>query len=282
MISSPHPARHPAADNDAALKQKVADTLSVIIPVFNEAPQLAEVLEHLFASPCPIRREWIVVDDQSTDGSTEILRELQPRYGYRLIEQDPNQGKGAAVRRGIREATGDFVMIQDADFEYDPSDIGTLLEPLIEGRADVVYGSRFKSSHQVRRTYHYFVNRLLTVLSNLLSGIYLTDMETCYKIFRRDLLQSMQLSSQRFGIEVELTAFIAKIRCRIYELPISYYPRTQLQGKKINWKDGVAALWHLVTFNLFTSLEEAFDLRRLPPRYFPSRDPGASAARPPA
>jgi len=281
MSSLPTPGRHPAADNDAALKQKVADTLSVIIPVFNEAPQLAEVLEHLFSAPCPIPREWIVVDDQSTDGSTEILRELQPRYGYRLIEQEPNQGKGSAVRRGIREATGEFVMIQDADFEYDPSDIPTLLEPLIQGRADVVYGSRFKSSHQVRRTYHYFVNRLLTVLSNLLSGIYLTDMETCYKVFRRDLLQSMQLTSQRFGIEVELTAFISKIRARIYELPISYYPRTQLQGKKINWKDGVAALWHLITFNVFTSLDEAFDLRRLPPRYFPSRDAGAPVARPP-
>jgi glycosyltransferase involved in cell wall biosynthesis len=255
-------------------------TLSIIVPVYNEAPQLREVIEHLMASPCPVPREWILVDDKSTDGSTEILRELQASHGYRLIEQDPNQGKGAAVRRGIREATGDFVMIQDADFEYDPSDIPTLLEPLLRGRADVVYGSRFKSSHQVRRTYHYFVNRLLTILSNLLSGIYLTDMETCYKLFRRDLIQSMRLTSRRFGIEVELTAFVAKARVRIYELPISYYPRTQLQGKKINWKDGVAALWHLATFNWFTPLEEAFDLSILPMRYFPSRDITAPVARP--
>ncbi len=268
-------------EHDAALNQKGTDpSVSIIIPVFNEAAALEEVLAHLFAAPCPIRREWIVVDDKSTDGSTEILRELQPKYGYRLLEQDPNQGKGSAVRRGIREATGDFVIIQDADFEYDPADIPSLLEPLIQNRADVVYGSRFKSSHQVRRTYHYFVNRLLTVLSNLLSGIYLTDMETCYKAFRRDLVQSMALTSERFGIEVEFTAFIAKLRARIYELPISYYPRTQLQGKKINWKDGVAALWHLVHFNWLTSLEEAFDLTRLPPKYFPSRDATAPAPRP--
>lgn len=275
--------------SDAALDQKLPSTarqdpsapsVSIIIPVYNEATALADVLAHVFAAPCPIHREWIIVDDKSTDGSTEILRELQAQYGYRLLEQDPNQGKGSAVRRGIREARGDFVIIQDADFEYDPSDIPALLEPLIKNRADVVYGSRFKSSHQVRRTYHYFVNRLLTVLSNLLSGIYLTDMETCYKAFRRDLVQSMALTSERFGIEVEFTAFIAKIRARIFELPISYYPRTQLQGKKINWKDGVAALWHLVRFNWFTSLEEAFDLTRLPPKYFPSRDATAPVPRP--
>lgn len=247
-------------------------TLSVVVPVFNEAPQLAQVIEHLFSVPCPIAREWIFVDDKSTDGSLEILRSLQPQYGYRLLEQDPNQGKGSAVRRGIREATGELIIIQDADFEYDPADIPSLIEPLVQGRADVVYGSRFKSSHQVRRTYHYFVNRVLTVLSNLLSGIYLTDMETCYKAFRSELVQSMLLSSERFGIEVELTAFVAKIRARIYELPISYYPRTRLQGKKINWKDGVAALVHLVRFNLLTAFDEAFDLSRLPPQYFPSQD----------
>ena len=186
----------------------------------------------------------------------------------KIIKQNPNQGKGAACIRGIREATGDLVMIQDADFEYDPSDVPGLLGPLLDGKADVVYGSRFKkSAMQVHRTYHYFVNRFLTMLSNMFSGIYLTDMETCYKIFRRDLIQSMQLKSQRFGIEVELTAYLGKIRTRVYELPISYYPRSYLQGKKITWKDGFAALGHILRYNWFTSYEKAFS--GLPERYLP-------------
>jgi glycosyltransferase involved in cell wall biosynthesis len=245
-------------------------TLSLIIPVYNEARQLEEVVRLLMKSPCPIEREWIFVDDESTDGSRDVLRRLRDEFGFKLIEQTPNQGKGAAVIRGIREATGEFVIIQDADFEYDPSDIPHLLQPMIEGRADVVYGSRFKSSHQVRRTYHYFVNRFLTILSNLMSGIYLTDMETCYKLFRADLLKPMQLQSKRFGIEVEFTAHVAKTRARVYELPISYFPRTRLQGKKINWKDGIAALGHLIRFNWMTGINEAFDLRKLPTKYFPS------------
>lgn len=243
--------------------------LSVIVPVYNEEASLAEVIEKLMSSPCPIEREWIFVDDDSKDRSLSILKSFQSRYGYLLIHQTPNQGKGAAVIRGIREASGDFILIQDADFEYDPQDIPHLLEPLLAGRADVVYGSRFKKSAlQVHRTYHYFVNRLLTVLSNLLSGIYLTDMETCYKVFRADLIKAMKLKSFRFGIEVELTAYVAKARARIYELPISYFPRTRLQGKKINWKDGVAALYHLVRFNSFTSPEQAFE--NLPERYLPT------------
>ena len=196
----------------------------------------------------------------------EILKDFARDFPCRIIEQKPNQGKGAAVIRGIKEATGDFVMIQDADFEYDPSDIPSLLEPLLTNKADVVYGSRFKkSAMQVHRTYHYFVNRFLTMASNAMSGIYLTDMETCYKIFRRDLLQSMNLASRRFGIEVELTAYVAKVRARIFELPISYFPRTYLQGKKINWKDGVAALFHLIRFNWFTPFEKAFT--KIPDRY---------------
>lgn len=246
--------------------------LSVVIPVYNEVRQLESVIRLLMSSPCPIEREWILVDDHSTDGSLEVLRRLQPEFGFRLLEQHPNQGKGSAVIRGIREATGDYLIIQDADFEYDPTDIPALLEPLLQNRADVVYGSRFKSSHQVRRTYHYFVNRLLTILSNLLSGIYLTDMETCYKLFRTDLVQAMRLTSRRFGIEVELTAYLAKSRARIFELPISYFPRTRLQGKKISWKDGLAALAHLVRFNWLTGIEQAYDLQRLPTRYFPSQN----------
>jgi len=244
--------------------------LSVVVPVYNEARQLEEVVRGLMKSPCPIEREWIFVDDESTDGSRDILRRLRDEFDFKLLEQSPNQGKGAAVIRGIREATGEFVVIQDADFEYDAHDIPNLLQPLLEGRADVVYGSRFKSSHQVRRTYHYFVNRFLTILSNLMSGIYLTDMETCYKLFRSDVLKPMKLQSKRFGIEVEFTAYVAKTRARVFELPISYFPRTRLQGKKINWKDGVAALGHLIRFNWMTGIDDAFDLRKLPTKYFPS------------
>ncbi len=242
--------------------------LSLIVPVYNEQRQLAQVVHTLMASACPLKREWIFVDDSSTDGSLVILKQLQTQYGFKLIEQKPNQGKGCAVIRGFKEAQGDLIMIQDADFEYDAQDIPSLLQPLIENRADVVYGSRFKkNAPQIHRTYHYFVNRFLTLLSNLFSGIYLTDMETCYKVFRSDLLKSMQLKSKRFGIEVELTAYIAKARVRIYELPIAYFPRTQLQGKKINWKDGLAALFHLLRFNTLTSSEQAFT--NLPEKYRP-------------
>lgn len=240
--------------------------LSVIVPVYNEERHLAEAIDLLMKAPCPLEREWIFIDDCSKDKSLEILKAASAKYGFKVLEQKPNRGKGAAVIRGFQEATGDFIMIQDADFEYDPKDVPSLLEPLIQDKADVVFGSRFKkSAYQVHRTYHYFVNRFLTVVSNMLSGIYLTDMETCYKIFRADVIKPMKLVSQRFGIEVELTAKVAKIRARIYELPISYYPRTRLQGKKINWKDGVAALFHLIRFNLFTSTQDSFN--EVSPRY---------------
>lgn len=243
--------------------------LSLVVPVYNEERRLAEVIETLMKSPCPIEREWIFVDDSSKDRSLDILKKLALKYSFRILEQKTNQGKGAAVIRGFQEATGDIIMIQDADFEYDPNDIVPLLDPILAGKADVVFGSRFKKSgFQVHRTYHYFVNRFLTTLSNLLSGVYLTDMETCYKVFRADLLKPMQLKSKRFGIEIELTAYISKARTRIYELPISYFPRTRLQGKKINWKDGVAALWHLVRFNQFVAFHEAFS-SQLPSRYLP-------------
>lgn len=242
--------------------------LTVIVPVYNEAQHLAEVLKFLFETPCPLEREWIIVDDCSSDQSRGILRQMQTEHPFVLIEHPENLGKGYAIRSAIQRASGHFIQIQDADFEYDPRDIPQLLEPLLRGEADIVYGSRFKKNvPQVHRTYHYFVNRLLTVISNLLSGMYLTDMETCYKIFPSDLMKSMNLRSKRFGIEVELTAYAAKTSARIFELPIRYYPRTQLQGKKINWKDGIAALVHLVRFNLFTPLKVAFT--ELPKRYQP-------------
>lgn len=235
-------------------------SLSLIVPVYNEEASLREVIDYLMQAHCPIEREWIFVDDCSTDKSLAILKELSEKHGFRLIEQPKNRGKGAAIIRGIAEAKGDFIVIQDADFEYDPNDIPSLLQPLLENRADVVYGSRFKrTSTQVHRTYHFTVNRILTMLSNLLSGIYLTDMETCYKVFRSPILKAMRLKSQRFGIEVELTAYIAKLRLRVHEIPISYFPRRRLHGKKIGWRDGVAALYHLIRFNLLVSPEEAYD-----------------------
>lgn len=245
---------------------KPIEKLSILVPVYNEESQLRNVVEYLMSSPCPIAREWIFIDDCSTDSSKSILISLKNKYNFKFIEQVPNQGKGSAIVAGLREASGDLIMIQDADFEYDPHDVPLLLNPLIDGKADVVFGSRFKkNAYQVHRTYHYFVNRFLSMLSNMLSGIYLTDMETCYKIFRADLLKSMNLKSKRFGVEVELTAYIAKTSARIFELPITYYPRNRLQGKKINWKDGIAALRHLIYFNVFVKFEQAF--HNLPERY---------------
>jgi glycosyltransferase involved in cell wall biosynthesis len=241
--------------------------LSLIVPVYNEAHHLDRVIPFLFSSNIPVDAEWIFIDDKSTDGSLEILREFSRRYPMTILEQEMNQGKGAAVIRGINEATGDLIMIQDADFEYHPKDIPALIAPILDNEADVVYGSRFKkNATQVHRTYHYFVNRFLTLLSNLFSGLYLTDMETCYKVFRADILKGMNLTARRFGIEVELTAYLGKLKVRIHELPISYYPRTRLQGKKINWKDGVAALKHLVWYNFFVSREVMFK-PELPQRY---------------
>jgi len=240
--------------------------LSIVVPVYNESHHLEKVVHLLMKSPCPIEREWIFVDDRSSDNSLEVLKSLQPNYGYRIIEQETNQGKGAALIRGFAEADGEIIMVQDADFEYDPDDVPSLLEPLLEERADVVYGSRFKkNADQVHRTYHYLINRFLTMSSNLLSGIHLSDMETCYKVFRADLLKAMNLQCTRFGIEVELTAYVAKTRARIVERPIRYYPRTYLQGKKINWKDGVAAVWHLVRFNLLIGESQIFS--DLPEKY---------------
>jgi glycosyltransferase involved in cell wall biosynthesis len=231
----------------------------MLIPVYNEESHLAEVIPYIFNAPCPIEREFIIVDDKSSDASLEVLKSLQNQFSFKLIAQEKNSGKGSAIIRGLQEVTGNFVIIQDADFEYDPNDIPTLLEPLLQNKADVVYGSRFKkNAPQVHRTYHYFVNYILTTLSNLFSGVYLTDMETCYKVFKSELIKSMNLTSKRFGIEVELTAYLAKTTARIFELPISYFPRTRLQGKKINWKDGLAALYFIYFYNRKISLNKAF------------------------
>jgi glycosyltransferase involved in cell wall biosynthesis len=241
--------------------------LSLIIPVYNEAAHLARFLAALDQFDFGLETELVVVDDCSTDGSREILAAWKPERPLRLFLQDRNQGKGAAIRRGLREATGSVVIVQDADFEYDLRDVPKVAAPILAGDADVVYGSRFrKDVYQVHRTFHYLVNRVLTVLSNLASGLYLSDMETCYKAFRRDVIQAIRIESNRFGFEPEVTAKIARLRLRIQEIPIRYYPRTYLEGKKISWKDGIAALWHIFRFNFLVrgtacfepSLPEAF------------------------
>ncbi len=225
--------------------------LSVIVPVYNEAGDVRASVERLRA--VPLRLEVICVDDASTDGSGRVLEEMR-RDGLVdvLVTQPRNQGKGAAVRAGIAHARGDVLVIHDADLEYDPFDLPRLLEPIADGRADAVFGSRFLGSpRRVLYFWHRVGNGVLTLLSNMMTDLNLTDMETCYKMARTELVRSLPLRSTRFGIEVELTARLAQSRARIYEVPISYAGRTYAEGKKINWKDGVAAILHIFHYNLF-------------------------------
>jgi glycosyltransferase involved in cell wall biosynthesis len=233
-------------------------TVSLIIPIYNEAQHLRTFLSSIDALSLSIPKELVIVDDGSQDDSWSILQEFSFQSKVQLIAQGQNLGKGAAIHRGIQSATGDFIGVQDADFEYDPGDIDRLLEPLIEGRAAVVYGSRFREGHQVHRTYHYLVNRGLTLLSNLCSGLYLTDMETCYKFFRADILKNIVLESERFGFEPEVTAKVARLKLQVMELPISYFPRNYIEGKKITWRDGVAALRHILYYNFAKEAQDCF------------------------
>lgn len=225
--------------------------LSVVMPVYNEQATLREVVSRVLAVPLEV--ELICVDDGSRDGSREILAELQIDHPQiRVVLQPKNMGKGAALRCGIQEATGDFIIIQDADLEYDPSDYPALLGPLIEGKADVVYGSRFLGSgpHRVLYFWHSVGNSILTLISNALTNMNMTDMETCYKVFRREILQSIPIEEDRFGFEPEITVKISKRRLRVYEVGISYWGRTYEEGKKIGWRDGFRALWCLLKYSL--------------------------------
>jgi len=225
--------------------------LTVIVPAYNEAATVEIALRRL--REVPLRLEIIVVNDSSTDGTREILEQLlEKRLVDRVIHHDKNRGKGAAIRSGIAAATGDAVVVQDADLEYDPQDLPALLLPIRSRQADAVYGSRFQGGpHRVLYFWHYVGNRVLTLLSNMFTNLNLTDLETCYKLVRTELIKKLPLTSNRFGFEVEITARLAQARARIWEIPISYSGRTYAEGKKITWRDGVAALFHIVRYNLF-------------------------------
>jgi glycosyltransferase involved in cell wall biosynthesis len=242
--------------------------ISVVIPVYNEKNTVEEILRRVLESP--FRKQVIIVDDCSSDGTREILRSLEqqkaggaesaavaggedaiPLANLQFFFQEKNQGKGAALRRGFAEARGEIVLVQDADLEYDPRDYGKLLEPILDGRADVVFGSRFLGGPQrVHYFWHYVANKFLTLLSDLTTNLKISDMETCYKVFRREVLAGIRIKSNRFGFEPEITAKVAKGKWRVYEVPITYAGRTYEEGKKITWKDGVQALWCILRFRL--------------------------------
>lgn len=228
--------------------------LSVVIPCYNEFDTIDRIVDAVSGSPYQ-NKEIIIVDDCSRDGTREKLRDQIEPSGkvHKVLYHDVNQGKGAALRTGIQAATGDLVIIQDADLEYDPNEYERLIAPIRDGRADVVFGSRFAGgdAHRVLYYWHRLGNSFLTLLSNMFTNLDLTDMETCYKLFRREIIQNITIEENRFGFEPEITAKVAKLDCRIYEVGISYYGRTYAEGKKIGWKDGVRAIYCILKYNLF-------------------------------
>ncbi len=231
--------------------------LSIIMPVYNEMTTIAEIIHRVGEALVGLSKELVIVDDGSTDGTREYLQSLaegETRDGLtvKVIFHETNQGKGAAIRTAIAHVTGDIVLIQDADLEYDPQDYPALLKPILEQRADVVFGNRFHGgSHRVLYFWHFVGNKLLTTLCNIVTNLNLTDMEVGYKVFRAEILKQVQLCSNRFGFEPEITVKMARLDCRIYEVPISYHGRTYAEGKKINWRDGIAALLHMLRYRFF-------------------------------
>jgi glycosyltransferase involved in cell wall biosynthesis len=231
------------------------NTLSIVIPVYNENKLLPEILSQVNAVDLPggLQRQIVLIDDCSTDGTTAILKKMAEECpDYTVVFHDVNQGKGAALRTGFKHATGEIVLIQDADLEYDPRDYPRLLLPILEGRAEVVYGSRFVGeTHRVLNYHHYLGNKVLTRLSNICTGLYLTDMECCYKVFKREVLERITIQEPRFGVEPEITAKLARMKdIRIYETPVGYNGRSYDEGKKINWKDGVSAIRCILKYRL--------------------------------
>jgi len=232
--------------------------LSIVMPVYNEAATLRSIVTKVLAVPDLL--ELVIVDDCSSDLSPQICDEFRSDPRVIVLHHERNRGKTAALITGFARTTGDIVTIQDADLEYDPGDIPELISPIVEGRADVVYGSRFMVKRAARVLYfsHYLANKCLTFVSNCLTNLNMSDIETCYKAFRGDIIRNLVITSSGFGFEVEVTAKVAKLRCAVYEVPISYYGRTYQEGKKIGVRDGIAAFWYLARFNLFTGLRSSF------------------------